>query len=157
MVSFRYGPSVLAAEGDRRDLVELFADDSRMGHVAGGPLRPLEHLPIVLTRSPADLRAGVCRLAPDRLGFALDHVTRDRASPSPSSRSPASTTPATSFTSPWRNRSASRCGERSCARPTRRHSLCTTARLTPLPPASNSPKATTGSWGTTRGPASPTG
>ncbi|MGW5665421.1 beta-L-arabinofuranosidase domain-containing protein [Streptomyces sp. NPDC003758] len=73
-VSFRYGPSVLAAEGDRNDLVGLFADDSRMGHVAGGPLRPLEHLPVVIARSSSDLVAGVRRLSPDRLAFALDHV-----------------------------------------------------------------------------------
>ncbi|MFE4799389.1 beta-L-arabinofuranosidase domain-containing protein [Streptomyces sp. NPDC056708] len=73
-VSFRYGPSVLAAEADRGDLTGLFADDSRMGHVAAGPLRPLEHLPIVLTHSPADLTAGVRRLAPNRLAFALEHV-----------------------------------------------------------------------------------
>ncbi|MET8213282.1 beta-L-arabinofuranosidase domain-containing protein [Streptomyces sp. NPDC005373] len=73
-VSFRFGPTVLAAEGDRGDLVGLFADDSRMGHVADGPLRPLEHLPVVLARSSSDLAAGVRRLAPDRLAFALDHV-----------------------------------------------------------------------------------
>ncbi|MFK4106034.1 beta-L-arabinofuranosidase domain-containing protein [Streptomyces sp. NPDC019531] len=73
-VSFRFGPTVLAAEGDRGDLVGLFADDSRMGHVADGPLRPLEHLPVVLARSTADLAAGVRRLTPDRLEFALDDV-----------------------------------------------------------------------------------
>ncbi|MCX4854328.1 glycoside hydrolase family 127 protein [Streptomyces canus] len=73
-VSFCYGPTVLAAEGDRADLVGLFADDSRMGHVADGPLRPLEHLPVVLARSTCDLTAGVRRLAPDRLAFALDDV-----------------------------------------------------------------------------------
>ncbi|MFD8649558.1 beta-L-arabinofuranosidase domain-containing protein, partial [Streptomyces mirabilis] len=73
-VSFRYGPSVLAAEGDRNDLVGLFADDSRLGHVASGPLRPLENLPVVLARSTSDAAAGVRRLAPDRLAFALDHV-----------------------------------------------------------------------------------
>jgi hypothetical protein len=73
-VSFRFGPTVLAAEGDGDDLVGLFADDSRMGHVADGPLRPLEHLPVVLAESSSDPAADVRRLAPDRLGFALDHV-----------------------------------------------------------------------------------
>jgi hypothetical protein len=73
-VSFRFGPSVLAAEGDRGDLVGLFADDSRMGHVAGGPLRPVEHLPVVLARNTSDLVAGVRRLAPNRLAFALGRV-----------------------------------------------------------------------------------
>lgn len=73
-VSFLFGPSVLAAEGDRRDLAGLFADDSRMGHVASGPLRPLEHLPVVLARSTSELVAGVRQLAPSQLKFALAHV-----------------------------------------------------------------------------------
>lgn len=73
-VSFRFGPTVLAAEGDRNDLVGLFADDSRMGHVADGPLRPLEHLPVVLAPSASDPAAGVRRLAPDRLAFTLEQV-----------------------------------------------------------------------------------
>jgi hypothetical protein len=73
-VSFRYGPTVLAAEGDRNDLVGLFADDSRMGHVAGGPLRPLGDLPVVLAPVGSDPAVGVRQLTPDRLSFALDHV-----------------------------------------------------------------------------------
>ncbi|MEH0578598.1 MULTISPECIES: beta-L-arabinofuranosidase domain-containing protein [Streptomyces] len=73
-VSFRFGPSVLAAEGDRKDLVGLFADDSRMGHVASGPLRPLEHLPVVLARNSSDPAADVRRLASDGLAFALERV-----------------------------------------------------------------------------------
>ncbi|WP_405766119.1 beta-L-arabinofuranosidase domain-containing protein [Streptomyces sp. NBC_01538] len=73
-VSFRFGPSVLAAEGDRKDLTGLFADDSRMGHIAGGPLRPLENLPVVLTRASSDAATVVRRLDPDRLAFALDHA-----------------------------------------------------------------------------------
>ena len=73
-VSFRYGPTVLAAEGDRNDLAGLFADDSRMGHVADGPLRPMEHVPVVLARGTSDLTAGIRRLAPDQVAFALDHV-----------------------------------------------------------------------------------
>jgi hypothetical protein len=45
-----------------------------MGHVAGGPLRPLEHLPVVLAPSASDPAAGVRRLAPNRLESALEHV-----------------------------------------------------------------------------------
>lgn len=73
-VSFRYGPTVLAAEGDRNELVGIFADDSRMGHVADGPLRPLEHLPVVLTPSTYDPAVDLRQLAPDQLMFVLDHV-----------------------------------------------------------------------------------
>ncbi|WP_415925309.1 DUF6805 domain-containing protein [Streptomyces sp. ME19-01-6] len=80
-VSFRYGPTVLATEGDRTDLVGHFADDSRMGHVARGPLRPLEHLPIVLAESSSDPAAGVRRPDPDRLAFAVDHVDAPAGEP----------------------------------------------------------------------------
>lgn len=73
-VSFRFGPTVLAVEGDRTDLVGQFADDSRMGHIASGPLRPLECVPVVLARASCDPAAGVRRLAPDRLEFALDNA-----------------------------------------------------------------------------------
>lgn len=73
-VSFRFGPTVLAAEGDRADLAGYLADDSRMGHIAGGPLRPLEHVPVVLTHSSCDLAAGMRRLAPDRLAFAVENA-----------------------------------------------------------------------------------
>ncbi|WP_035841547.1 glycoside hydrolase family 127 protein [Kitasatospora azatica] len=73
-VSFRYGPTVLAAESDRDDLTGHFADDTRMGHVAAGPLRPLEHLPVVLARTCGDAAAAVRRLDPNRLAFALDHA-----------------------------------------------------------------------------------
>ena len=44
-VSFLYGPIVLAAKTDTTDLDGLFADDSRMGHVASGSKVPLESAP----------------------------------------------------------------------------------------------------------------
>jgi len=39
--SFAYGPIVLASKTGQEDLTGLFADDSRMGHVASGSLIPL--------------------------------------------------------------------------------------------------------------------
>ncbi|MFJ4979252.1 DUF4986 domain-containing protein [Streptomyces coeruleorubidus] len=127
-VSFRFGPTVLTAEGDRNDLVGLFADDSRTGHVAGGPLRPLEHPPVVLTPRASDPAAGVRRLAPDRLAFALEHLDAR----------PGGTVTLVPFAGihvsryhlyfPCRNRSGSRSGGRTCARPTRLHSPCATGR-----------------------------
>jgi hypothetical protein len=47
------GPVLLAARDGDQHLVGLLADDSRMGHVALGPLRGLDDLPIV-TDDPAD-------------------------------------------------------------------------------------------------------
>lgn len=47
-VSFVYGPLVLAAATDRSQLDGLIADDSRMGHIANGPLYPLEETPVLV-------------------------------------------------------------------------------------------------------------
>jgi hypothetical protein len=42
-----HGPFVLGAETGHKDLDGLIADDSRMGHVAHGPLYPLEGAPML--------------------------------------------------------------------------------------------------------------
>ncbi len=47
-VSFEYGPIVLGAVTDSTGLKGLFADDSRMGHVASGPLYPTNEAPLVM-------------------------------------------------------------------------------------------------------------
>lgn len=47
-VSFVRGPVVLAARTSASELHGLEADDSRMGHVASGPLRPLASTPVLL-------------------------------------------------------------------------------------------------------------
>ena len=43
----RYGPTVLALPDDRDDLDGLRADDSRLGHIAAGPLRPTARTPVL--------------------------------------------------------------------------------------------------------------
>jgi len=53
------GPFALAARDESGDLDGLRADDSRMGHVAAGPLRPLGDVPIV-----AEGVAGASRTGP---------------------------------------------------------------------------------------------
>ena len=52
-VSLLRGVKVMAARGDDADLIGLKADDSRAGHIASGPLRPLGDLP-VLQGAPQD-------------------------------------------------------------------------------------------------------
>jgi DUF1680 family protein len=47
-VSFVHGPIVLAAVTDTTDLQGLFADSSRMGHIATGPLYPIEEAPLLV-------------------------------------------------------------------------------------------------------------
>jgi len=55
-VSLLYGPLVLAAPAGEENLAGLRADDSRMGHVADGPLVPLNEVPVLVSDGhyPAD-------------------------------------------------------------------------------------------------------
>lgn len=48
-VSFVHGPIVLAAATDTTNLQGLRADDSRMGHIAHGPLYPIEEAPVLVS------------------------------------------------------------------------------------------------------------
>lgn len=54
--AFLYGPVVLAAKTDTTALNGLFADDSRGGHIASGPLYPLQDMPVLVTKeeNPAE-------------------------------------------------------------------------------------------------------
>lgn len=47
-VSFVHGPIVLAAATDTSNLAGLRADGSRMGHIASGPLYPVEEAPVLV-------------------------------------------------------------------------------------------------------------
>jgi len=49
-VSFVHGPVVLAAATDTTHLDGLLADGSRMGHIAAGPLIPLEDAPLAVAK-----------------------------------------------------------------------------------------------------------
>lgn len=57
-VSFVYGPLVLAAATDTVRLDGLLADGSRMGHIAAGPLEPLEKAPLVVEPSKTAAQSG---------------------------------------------------------------------------------------------------
>lgn len=48
-VAILRGPIVLASPAGTNDLRGLYADDSRMGHVASGPLVPMDRVPVLLT------------------------------------------------------------------------------------------------------------
>ncbi|MBT2514172.1 glycoside hydrolase family 127 protein [Arthrobacter sp. ISL-30] len=53
-VSFLYGPVVLAARVGATGVEGFEANDTRMGHVASGPLLPLSETPIVAAVNPLD-------------------------------------------------------------------------------------------------------
>jgi hypothetical protein len=61
-VAFTYGPAVLAARGTTDSVPGLFADDSRMGHIAHGSLVPLAATPVVV--HDGDPAACVRRVGP---------------------------------------------------------------------------------------------
>lgn len=63
-VSFVRGPIVLAAATDTTGLQGLFADGSRMGHVAGGPLRSLDDAPMIVADRAAIAGSLTARNAP---------------------------------------------------------------------------------------------
>lgn len=50
-VSFIHGPIVLAAPTDTTNMRGLFADGSRWGHIAGGPLYPLTASPLLVKQN----------------------------------------------------------------------------------------------------------
>lgn len=67
-VAIMRGPIVLASPSGTNNLVGLFANDSRMGHVASGPLIPLDRVPVLLANTndlpqhvKPDLAAGPMR------------------------------------------------------------------------------------------------
>jgi hypothetical protein len=70
---------VLAAPSGKQDLVGLRADGSRMGHIAQGPLVPLDQVPVLL--SPPEKLAAHVRPDPaaGRLHFRLQDVVEPPA------------------------------------------------------------------------------
>ncbi|MBF9255159.1 glycoside hydrolase family 127 protein [Pontibacter sp. 172403-2] len=68
-VSFVHGPMVLAAATDTTDLTGLWADSSRMGHIANGPLYPVEEAPLLVSADSA-YAAGVKPVAGQPLVFS---------------------------------------------------------------------------------------
>lgn len=72
-ISFVHGPIVLAAITDTTDLQGLFADGSRMGHVANGPLYPLDESPFILTSSK-DTGYEIKPVRGESLTFTADQI-----------------------------------------------------------------------------------
>jgi uncharacterized protein len=68
-----HGPVVLAAVTDSTDLEGLFADDSRMGHIAAGPYYPLEQAPSLVT-SEKDFSAWIKPVEGEPLNFKFEDI-----------------------------------------------------------------------------------
>lgn len=76
--SFVYGPVVMAAATDTTDLDGLFADDSRMGHVASGRFYPANEAPMLVGTDEIIL-AGLKRTDSDNLHFQLNDAVFKQA------------------------------------------------------------------------------
>lgn len=73
-ITFLHGPIVLAAATDTTDLTGMFADDSRSGHIANGPLYPIGEVP-VLVGNEADLSSAIKPVSNQPLEFTISkHV-----------------------------------------------------------------------------------
>lgn len=71
--SFLYGPIVLAAKIGTQDQTELFADDSRGGHIASGPQYPANQMP-VLVGDKETVLSHVTKIEGKPLTFKLQQV-----------------------------------------------------------------------------------
>lgn len=72
--ALRYGPVVLAARSDIEDLLGFRADDSRMGHIASGPLQPLADAPVLTLED--DVEVPVRPDPHERMTFTVEDAWR---------------------------------------------------------------------------------
>lgn len=72
-ISFLHGPIVLAAPTGKEDLKGIFADDSRMGHVAEGKFLPIDEAPMLVSANE-DFAAQVKPVPGKPLAFTLDGI-----------------------------------------------------------------------------------
>jgi len=73
-VSFVHGPIVLAAATGMSEMEGLLADDSRMGHIAHGPLYPMNEAPLIVS-SNKDLAPLVKANDVNKLSFNISDAT----------------------------------------------------------------------------------
>jgi len=70
-VSFLHGPIVLAAKTDTSDLRGLFANSTRMGHVAPGKLYPMDESPILVSNTSGDYLSTVKPIPGKPMNFSI--------------------------------------------------------------------------------------
>lgn len=75
--SLLYGPVVLAARMGEQDQDGLFADDSRGGHIAGGPRLPLQNMPVIVGDKD-DILSHLTKVDGKPLTFTLSGVRPER-------------------------------------------------------------------------------
>jgi hypothetical protein len=78
-VAIKHGPILLGAPCGTNALLGLFADDSRMGHVAHGPTVPLDQAPVLLAAAEEVPRYVQPDLAAGPLRFRLSQMVEPAA------------------------------------------------------------------------------
>ena len=74
-VSVLHGPIVLAAKTDTTNMLGLFADDSRMGHVANGKQYPLQEMPLFVS-SDSNIANHILPVSGKKLTFTATDIIR---------------------------------------------------------------------------------
>nr|MBD3622023.1 glycoside hydrolase family 127 protein [Sunxiuqinia sp.] len=74
-----HGPIVLAAKTDTTDMIGLYADDSRGGHIAQGEKYPLQNMPVILSE-PDQLLEKIKPVEGEPLTFAIDQMKPEKYS-----------------------------------------------------------------------------
>jgi len=72
-ISFLHGPIVLAAVSDSMNLDGLWADDSRMGHVASGKFYPIDEAPMIVSNNQ-DILSCIWPVPGKSLTFKIDKL-----------------------------------------------------------------------------------
>ncbi len=73
-VSFLHGPIVLGAITDSSNLDGLWADDSRMGHVAMGPKYPLNEVPAIILENLDEINSVIKPIDSQKFRFSISNL-----------------------------------------------------------------------------------
>lgn len=72
--SIVHGPIVLAAATDTTNLDGLWADDSRMSHVAAGQMYPIDEAPVLIARNTGEILSGIKPSSNEPMTFKVDEL-----------------------------------------------------------------------------------
>lgn len=75
--SFMYGPVVLAAETGKEDMLGMYADDSRNGHIAAGRKIGLDEMPVIIG-SPEKVLENISKVEGKSLTFKMEGLAPEK-------------------------------------------------------------------------------
>ena len=75
--SFMYGPVVLAAETGKEDMLGMYADDNRNGHIAAGRKIGLDDMPVIIG-SPEKVLENISKVEGKSLTFKMEGLAPEK-------------------------------------------------------------------------------